>query len=96
MRTKAFAGLVPAPNLAAEVAAVPYDVVNTEEARALGDNNPRNLIHVDRAEIDLPEGTDPYSDVVYEKAAENFREFCCCSSGVVFYRYIRSLVKQIF
>ena len=74
MRTKAFAGLVPRPEFSAEVAAVPYDVVNTEEARALGEGNSRNLIHVDRAEIDLPEGTDPYSDAVYEKAAENFQE----------------------
>jgi uncharacterized protein (DUF1015 family) len=81
MRTKAFAGLVPAPQYAADVAAVPYDVVNTEEARALGANKPRNLIHVDRAEIDLPEGTDPYSDAVYEKAAENFRELQ--ASGVL-------------
>lgn len=74
MRTKAFAGLVPAPERAADVAAVPYDVVNTEEARALGASRPDNLIHVDRAEIDLPEGTDPYSDAVYDKAAENLRQ----------------------
>lgn len=74
MRTKAFAGLVPASDHAADVAAVPYDVVNTEEARALGASRPHNLIHVDRAEIDLPEGTDPYSDVVYAKAAENLRQ----------------------
>jgi len=74
MRTKAFTGLVPAPEYAADVAAVPYDVVNTEEARALGADHPRNLIHVDRAEIDLPDGTDPYSDEVYQKAADNFRQ----------------------
>ncbi len=74
MRTKAFSGLVPASEYAADVAAVPYDVVNTEEARALGADQPRNLIHVDRAEIDLPDGTDPYSDEVYQKAADNFRQ----------------------
>lgn len=74
MRTKAFTGLVPAPDFAADVAAVPYDVVNTEEARALGADRPRNLIHVDRAEIDLPAGTDPYSDEVYQKAADNLRQ----------------------
>lgn len=74
MRTKAFAGLVPALEYAADVAAVPYDVVNTEEARALGADQPHNLIHVDRAEIDLPDGTDPYSDEVYQKAADNLRQ----------------------
>jgi uncharacterized protein (DUF1015 family) len=54
------------------VASVPYDVVNTEEARALAAGNPLSFLHVSRPEIDLPEGTDIYSDAVYEKAAENF------------------------
>jgi uncharacterized protein (DUF1015 family) len=56
----------------AEVAAVPYDVVNTEEARALAEGNPSSFLHVSRPEIDLPEGTNIYSDEVYEKARENF------------------------
>jgi len=56
------------------VASVPYDVVNTEEARALAAGNPLSLLHVTRPEIDLPEGTDIYSDAVYEKAAENFQK----------------------
>jgi len=51
-----------------DVAAVPYDVVNTEEARALAADNPSSFLHVSRPEIDLPEGTDIYSDEVYEKA----------------------------
>jgi uncharacterized protein (DUF1015 family) len=55
-----------------EVAAVPYDVVNTEEARALAAGNPSSFLHVSRPEIDLPEGTDIYADEVYEKARENF------------------------
>ena len=46
---------------AAEVAAVPYDVVSTAEARALAAGNPLSFLHVSRAEIDLPEGADPYS-----------------------------------
>jgi uncharacterized protein (DUF1015 family) len=54
------------------VAAVPYDVVNTDEARALANGNPLSFLHVSRAEIDLPPGTDPYSDAVYERAARNF------------------------
>lgn len=54
------------------MACVPYDVVNTEEAAALAAGKPRSLLHVDRAEIDLPAGTDPYSDAVYAKAREAF------------------------
>jgi uncharacterized protein (DUF1015 family) len=69
-----FAALRPAPQAAAAVAAVPYDVVSTEEARALAADNPLSFLHVSRAEIDLPPGTDPYSDQVYERANENFRD----------------------
>ena len=69
-----FAALRPAPSAAPAVAAVPYDVVNTEEARALAAGNPLSFLHVSRAEIDLPPGTDPYADAVYERAAENFRD----------------------
>jgi uncharacterized protein (DUF1015 family) len=72
MRIRAFQGLVPAPALAPEVACVPYDVVDAAEAAALASGRPRSLLHVDRAEIDLPVGTDHYSPVVYAKARENF------------------------
>ena len=74
MRIKAFQGLRPRPEVVAEVASLPYDVVSTEEARALTKNNPRSFLHVVRAEVDLPEGTDLYSDAVYEKAQENFKK----------------------
>ncbi|HEY0098171.1 MAG TPA: DUF1015 family protein [Pyrinomonadaceae bacterium] len=57
-----------------QVASVPYDVVNTEEARALAAGNPLSLLHVTRPEIDLPEGTNIYSDEVYARAAENFQK----------------------
>jgi len=67
-----FRALRPAPAAAAPVAAVPYDVVNAEEARALASDNPLSFLHVSRAEIDLPQGTNPYADVVYTKAVENF------------------------
>lgn len=72
MRIRAFQGLVPVPALAPEVACVPYDVVNTAEAAALAAGRPHSLLHVDRAEIDLPSATDPYSPAVYAKALENF------------------------
>jgi len=67
-----FRALRPAPAAAARVAAVPYDVVNVQEARALAESNPLSFLHVSRAEIDLPAQTDPYSDGVYQKAVENF------------------------
>jgi uncharacterized protein (DUF1015 family) len=72
MRIHPFEGLVPTPAHAAEVACVPYDVVNAAEAATLAAGKPHSLLHVDRAEIDLPAGTDPYSDAVYAKALENF------------------------
>ena len=67
-----FRALRPSSANVDRVAAVPYDVVNTEEARTLAAGNPLSFLHVSRAEIDLPPGTDPYSDAVYEKARENF------------------------
>ena len=57
----------------AQVASPPYDVVDTGEARALAADNPLSFLHVSRPEIDLPENTDIYSDLVYAKAEENFR-----------------------
>jgi uncharacterized protein (DUF1015 family) len=67
-----FRALRPTPASAPDVAAVPYDVVNTQEAKALADGNPLSFLHVSRAEIDLAPGTDQYSDGVYRKAVENF------------------------
>ena len=72
LRIRPFQGLRPAPQLAPQVACVPYDVVDRDEAAALAAGNPLSLLHVDRAEIDLPPATDPYSDAVYAKALENF------------------------
>lgn len=67
-----FRALRPRPALAARIAAVPYDVVNADEARELADGNPLSFLRISRAEIELPAGTDPYSDAVYERAAANF------------------------
>jgi uncharacterized protein (DUF1015 family) len=67
-----FRALRPRPELAGQVAAVPYDVVDTDEARRLAAGNPLSFLHISRAEIDLPEGADPYSDAVYKQAAERF------------------------
>jgi uncharacterized protein (DUF1015 family) len=67
-----FRAVRPARENAAAVSSVPYDVVSTDEARALAAGNPLNFLHVTRSEIDLPAGTDPYSAPVYAKARENF------------------------
>ncbi len=68
-----FSALRPPPERAKQVSSVPYDVVNTEEARQLASDKPLSFLHVSRPEIDLPEGTDIHSDAVYRKAADNFQ-----------------------
>ena len=69
-----FRALRPQVDHAEAVASVPYDVVNTDEARALAHGNPLSFLHVSRPEIDLPAGTDIHSDAVYRKAVENFEK----------------------
>jgi uncharacterized protein (DUF1015 family) len=61
----------PARESAAAVSSVPYDVVNTDEARQIAAGNPLSFLHVTRSEIDLPDGADPYSPQVYERAKAN-------------------------
>ncbi len=65
----------PVPSRAREVASVPYDVVDTKEARALASGNPVSFLRVCRPEIDLPEGTSLYSEPVYAKGRENLDRF---------------------
>jgi len=67
-----FRALRPRPEQASAVAAVPYDVVSTAEARALAAGNPLSFLRVSRPEIELPAGSDPYADAVYEAAVRNF------------------------
>jgi uncharacterized protein (DUF1015 family) len=66
-----FRALRPAPDTAASVSSVPYDVVSTDEARHLASRNPLSFLHVTRSEIDLPAGTDPYAHQVYDQARQN-------------------------
>jgi len=70
-----FPALRPPVQLAEQVASPPYDVIDSEEARRLAAGKPRSFLHINKPEIDLPEGTDLYSDPVYAKAAENFEAF---------------------
>jgi len=72
MEIGAFRGLVPSPAVADRVVCVPYDVVDRAESAVLAAGNALSLLHVDRAEIDLPEDCSPYAAEVYEKARENF------------------------
>jgi uncharacterized protein (DUF1015 family) len=67
-----FRALRPAPEKAAAVSSVPYDVVTTDEARQLAAGNPLSFLHVTRSEIDLPPDTDPHAPQVYAKARQNF------------------------
>ena len=71
---RAFRAVRPKKEYAAQVAALPYDVMNSAEAREKVKGNPLSFIHVDKAEVDLPEGVDLYSDAVYAKAAENLKK----------------------
>ena len=66
-----FMAIRPAFNYADKVAALPYDVMNSEEAREMVKDKPWSFLHVDKAEVDLPAGTDIYSDEVYQKAKDN-------------------------
>ena len=72
MRIKSFRGLVPGDGRTERVAAVPYDVVDINEAKGLAAGNPDSLLNVSRAEIGLPNDTNPYADEVYFRAKQNF------------------------
>jgi uncharacterized protein (DUF1015 family) len=69
---KPFRGLRPPYALAEDLACLPYDVMNTEEAAQMAEGKECSLLHITRSEIDLPAGTDTHSDEVYNKSVENF------------------------
>jgi uncharacterized protein (DUF1015 family) len=70
---KPFAGLRPVDERASDVIAPPYDVLSSAEARVMANNRPWSFLHISKAEIDLPEDTDPHDPAVYEMAATNLR-----------------------
>ena len=74
-RIKPFRALRPPKDLAGKVAALPYDVMSTEEARVMATGNPCSFLHISRPEIDLPPDVDPHSEPVYAKGKENLRKF---------------------
>jgi len=71
---KPFRALRPKPELAAQICELPYDVMSSEEARALARGNPLSFLRVSKPEIDLPPGTDLYAPEVYAKGRENFQK----------------------
>ena len=77
-----FAGLRPVPERAEEVVAPPYDVLNSAEARERAAGKPWSFLHISKAEIDLPEDTDPYDPAVYAKSAENLQKML--DEGILF------------
>ena len=68
-----FRAVRPVPELAGQVAALPYDVMSSEEAREMVKDNPYSFLHVDKAEIDLDPDIDLYDQRVYEKARDNLQ-----------------------
>lgn len=74
-KVKPFKGIRPPKELIEKVASRPYDVLNSEEARAEADDNEMSLYHIIKPEIDFVPGTDEHDDRVYDKAVENFRKF---------------------
>ncbi len=79
----------PKPELASRVASVPYDVINTREARELAEGNPYSFLHVCRPEIDLPEGIDEHDGRVYATGAANLKQFI--AQGILFQEETESL-----
>lgn len=73
MRIQPFRAWRPRADLVAQVAAVPYDVIDTPEAAALAAGNPVSFLHISRAEIDLPPGADPHGDATYRQAAATLK-----------------------
>lgn len=72
---KPFRGVRPRRDIVHRVAAPPYDILSSDEARKMAKDNPYSFLHVGKPEIDLPPGTDLYSDAVYAKGKENYERF---------------------
>ncbi len=72
---KPFKGLRPPKEVAKDLACLPYDVMNSEEAAEMAKGKDCSLLHITRAEIDCPEGTDIHSEIVYNKSVENLKAF---------------------
>ncbi|QES89931.1 DUF1015 domain-containing protein [Rhizosphaericola mali] len=74
-RIRPFKAVRPQPELASQVGSLPYDVLNSDEARANSEHSPYSFLHITKSEIDLPAGTDVHDPIVYQKAKENLQSF---------------------
>jgi uncharacterized protein (DUF1015 family) len=99
---KPFAALRPKPELAGRVCELPYDVMSSEEARAMAAGNPLSFLHVSKPEIDLPAGTDVYAPEVYHKGKENLQSLIAqgalrqdAQPGFYLYRQIMGKHAQV-
>ena len=101
-KIKPFCAIHPRPELAAQVASVPYDVVNRAEAAELARGNAMSFLHVIRPDIDLPSETDPYDDVIYETAAANLQRLIAggqlvrdAAPSIFLYRQVMGQQSQV-
>ncbi|CAB1368076.1 DUF1015 domain-containing protein [Denitratisoma oestradiolicum] len=97
---KPFRGLRPTAGRAADVAAPPYDVLSSEEARVRAAGKPWSFLHISKPEIDLPPETDPYAPEVYAKAAENLGKMIQAGvlaqdDGECYYAYRLTMGKHV-
>jgi len=74
-KIKPFKGYRPPQDIVEDLASLPYDVMNSQEAAQMAEGKETSFLHITRAEIDMPEGTDTHSDAVYEKSLANFKMF---------------------
>lgn len=72
---KPFKGVRPPKEIIEKLACLPYDVMNSEEAANMANGKPESLLHITRAEIDCPAGTDIHSEIVYNKSVSNYQQF---------------------
>ena len=75
VKIKPFKAIRPAQEYVRDVASLPYDVLNTAEAREMGIHNEKSFLHIDKSEIDLAKESSPYAEEVYQKAASNLKYF---------------------
>ena len=73
VKIRPFQGYLANHSLASKILAPPYDVVNTKEARVLSEGNPYSFLHVNKPEIDLPDSTNPYDEIVYQTGKNNLQ-----------------------
>jgi len=76
-----FAGLRPTPEMAADVAAPPYDVLSSDEARELVKHNPNSFLRVNKSEVDFPPDADVYGQEIYERGRENLQRLIAHRTG---------------